>query len=221
MVDEIPAILEAWLPGEEGGNAIADVVFGDFNPGGKLPISFPRHVGQVPVFYAHRPSGGRSHWQEHYVDTNVKPQYPFGFGLSYTTFEFDNLQIGASEAQAGETVEISVTVKNVGSLVGDEVVQLYTHNFAVGMSRPVKELRGFKRVTLAPGEKATVTFMLAVNQLGFYNRERQFVVQPGTVDVMVGNSSDNPPCTGSFEVIGSETDVSASKAYFSEVRVTR
>ncbi len=219
MTDEIPAILEAWLPGEEGGNAVADILFGDANPGGKLTMSFPRHAGQIPVFYNHRPSGGRSHWQEDYVETSVKPQYPFGFGLSYTEFTIDNLEIAPGQVQAGDAVTISVAVTNTGPRAGDEVVQLYTHTTATGITRPVKELKGFKRVTLEPGETRTVRFTLAANQLGFYDRDRRFVVKPGTVDVMVGNSSANLPCQGTFEITGPVTDVARTKVYFSTAEV--
>jgi beta-glucosidase len=215
MADEIPAILQAWLPGEEGGNAVADVLFGDFNPGGKLPMSFPRDAGQIPIFYNHRPSGGRSHWQEHYVETPVTPQYPFGYGLSYTQFELADLRISPDQVRAGDEVMIQVDVINTGSRAGDEVVQVYTHSLATGLTRPVKELKGFKRITLQPGEKKTVTFTLAVNQLGFYDRDKRFVVEPGAVDVMVGNSSANLPCSGTFEITGEVTDIQASKVYFS------
>src|SRR5690606_29950901 len=139
-----PAIIEAWFPSEEGGNAIADVLFGDVNPGGKLAISFPVTAGQVPVYYGHKPSGGRSHWKEHYVETSVKPLYPFGYGLSYTTFSVGNLRVSASQVAAGESLEVSVDVTNTGKRAGDEVVQLYTHQYAYAVTRPVKELRGFK-----------------------------------------------------------------------------
>lgn len=219
MADEIPAILEAWLPGEEGGNAVADVLFGDFNPGGKLTMAFPRHEGQIPVFYNHRPSGGRSHWQEHYVETNVKPLFPFGYGLSYTQFAISDLRIDATEVQAGDTVSISVSVSNTGTRPGDEVVQLYTHTPATGITRPVKELKGFQRVTLEPGAQKTVTFKLNVNQLGFYDRDKRFVIHPGTVDVMVGNSSENLPCQGSFEITGAVANISDAKVYFSTTEV--
>ncbi|GAB4451841.1 MAG: glycoside hydrolase family 3 N-terminal domain-containing protein [Anaerolineae bacterium] len=219
VFEHIPAVLEAWLPGEEGGNAVADVLFGDVNPGGKLPMSFPRAVGQVPVFYNHRPSGGRSHWKEHYVETNVTPQFPFGYGLSYTQFAFDNLVIDPASAAPGETVAISVDVTNTGARPGDEVVQLYVHDAFSHITRPVKELKGFKRITLAPGAKQTVTFHLAVNQLGFYNRDMAFVVEPGAIEVMVGNSSRDIHCTGSFEITGAVTDISADKAFFSKVEV--
>ncbi len=219
MAEQVPAILVAWLPGEEGGNAVADVLFGDVNPGGKLPMAFPRAVGQIPVFYNHKPSGGRSQWHEHYVECNVKPLYPFGYGLSYTRFAVGNLRIGAAQATPGETVALSVDVTNTGERAGDEVIQFYTHQFANGVTRPVKELKGFARVSLQPGETRTVTYHLPVNQLGFYNRQNAYVVTPGTVDVMVGTSSTEIHCTGSFEITGPETDISATKAFWGEVSI--
>lgn len=207
MARDIPAILEAWFPGEEGAGAIADVLFGDVNPGGRLPISFPVDVGQVPVFYAHRPSGGRSHWKGDYVETSSKPLYPFGYGLSYTRFEYANLRVEAAQARAGDTVTIRADVRNSGLRAGDEVAQLYVHAPSASVTRPVKELKGFKRLTLQPGETRTVTFQLPVNLLGFYNRDMQFVVEPGTVQVMVGASSADIRLTGAFEIVGEAAPV--------------
>ena len=217
MAEEIPAILVAWLPGEEGGNAVADALFGDVSPGGKLPMAFPRAVGQIPVFYNHKPSGGRTHWNEHYVETNVKPLYPFGYGLSYTRFDYGVLRIEQAEVRAGETVTIHVDVTNTGSRGGDEIVQLYTHQPVSGVTRPVKELRGFLRVALAPGQTKTMTFRLPVNQLGFYNRQQMFVVAPGLVEVMIGSSSADIHCQGTFQIAGAETDVSAHKVFWGDV----
>ena len=219
IAEHVPAIVEAWLPGEEGGAAVADVLFGDANPGGKLPITFPRSVGQVPIYYSHRPSGGRSSWYGDYVELSVSPLFPFGHGLSYTRFEFENLRIQPRQAAAEGKVEISVDVQNAGERSGDEVVQLYVHDLSSNVTRPVKELKGFQRVTLAAGEKKTVTFALAVSQLGFYDRDERLVVEPGTIEVMVGSSSDDVRLTGEFEVTGETTDVSAIKTYFSRVDV--
>lgn len=220
MADAVPAILEAWFPSEEGANAIADVLFGDVNPGGKLPITFPRSVGQVPLFYGHRPSGGRSHWKVDYVETSVKPLYPFGYGLSYTRFKFSNLHIAPESAQAGGEITIQVDVTNTGERSGDEVVQLYTHQTVPLITRPVKELKGFKRITLEPGQTRTVTFRLAVNQLGFYNHNNQYVVEPGQVEVMVGNSSEEIHCSGTFIIAGATTDIHDKKVFFSQVEVS-
>lgn len=219
IAESVPAIVEAWLPSEEGANAIADVLFGDVNPGGKLPITFPRTVGQVPIFYGHRPSGGRSHWKENYVETSVKPLYPFGYGLSYTRFEFSNLRITPATVQAGGEVNVQIDVSNVGDRAGDEVVQLYTHQQVKYITRPVKELKAFKRVTLEPQQTQTVSFDLPVNQLGFYDRDNRFVVEPGIVEVMVGNSSQDIHCTGTFEITGSKTEIGAQKAFFSKAQV--
>ena len=218
MADEIPAILEAWFPSEEGGGAIADVLFGDVNPGGKLPISFPVSVGQVPVFYGHRPSGGRSHWRGDYVETSVKPQYPFGFGLSYTRFDVSQLQVSAAQARAGETVNVAVNVTNTGARAGDEVVQLYTHQYVTGITRPVLELRGFKRVSLEAGESATVTFALPVNLLAFYDRDERYVVVPGEVEVLVGTSSQDIAARATLTISGETVEV-GEKVFFSDVQV--
>jgi beta-glucosidase len=146
------AILEAWLPGEEGGRAIAEVLFGDVNPGGKLPITFPRHVGQVPIFYNYKPSGMRSNWYVDYVSERVTPLYPFGHGLSFTSFEYSDLSLDRKSVTEGESVDISLQVLNSGSVVGDEVVQLYVRDEFASTPRPVKELKGYVRLTLQPGE---------------------------------------------------------------------
>jgi beta-glucosidase len=215
IAEQIPTIVEAWFPSEEGANAIADVLFGDANPGGKLAITFPQAVGQVPIFYGHRPSGGRSHWKEHYVETSAKPLYPFGYGLSYTQFQFSNLRITPPTAKAGEEVRIAVDVTNGGKRAGDEVVQLYTHQHVPIVTRPIKELKGFKRLTLEPRETQTVVFHLAVNQMGYYDLEHRLVVEPGTVEVMVGSSSQDIHCTGSFEITGEKHPV--DKVFFSRV----
>jgi beta-glucosidase len=207
MAEEIPAILEAWFPAEEGAQAIVDVLFGDANPGGKLPISFPRAPGQIPVFYSHRPSGGRSNWKVDYVETPVKPLYPFGFGLSYTTFALSDLEISAESARAGETLDVSLAVTNTGDRAGDEVVQLYTHQYVQGITRPVKELKGFRRVSLAPGERKMVTFHLPVNLLACLNAQDELVVSPGAVEVWVGTSSQDLPLRGAFTIAGPETPV--------------
>lgn len=203
-IDEnVPAILEAWLPAEQGGAAVADVLFGHFNPGGKLPVSIPYDVGQVPVYYNHKASGGRTHWQTNYIDMTVEPLYAFGHGLSYTEFEYRNLSIEATEATATETVQISIDVQNVGEYEGDEVVQLYLRDPIASVTRPVKELKGFKRIALSPKETKTVTFHLPVSHLGFYNRDMEFVVEPGTIEVMLGSSSKDIRQQGTFEIVGS------------------
>ncbi|RJP69457.1 MAG: beta-glucosidase [Candidatus Abyssobacteria bacterium SURF_17] len=220
VTENVPAIVEAWLPGEEGAQAIADVLFGDCNPGGKLPITVPRSVGQIPAFYNHKPSGANSVIYGDYVDLVSRPLFPFGHGLSYTRFEYDNLRVEPAKADAKGTVKASIDVKNVGEREGDEVVQLYVHDVKASVTRPVKELKGFKRITLAPGEKKTVMFTLFVTQLGFYNRDMQFVVEPGTIEVMLGSSSDDIRATGEFEIVGEMSEIGDSKVFFSEARVS-
>jgi beta-glucosidase len=219
IAEHVPAIVEAWLPGEEGGEAVADALFGDYNPGGKLPITFPRAVGQIPIFYNHKPSGGRSFPYGDYVSLSARPLFPFGHGLSYTRFTFDNLQIAPNQVGAEGKVQISVEVKNVGEREGDEVVQLYLHDVLSSVTRPVKELKGFKRITLEPGEKKTVTFTLAVSQLGLYNQDMEFVVEPGAVEVMVGSSSEDIRLTGKFDIVGETTRVGTVRTFFSAVTV--
>jgi beta-glucosidase len=196
------AILEAWLPGEEGGSAVADTLFGTANPGGKLPITFPRHVGQVPVFYNQKPSGGKSYWYIDYVGVEASPLFPFGHGLSYTTFEYADFSISCKECQASETVDIHVTVKNAGKLAGEEVVQMYVCDEYASLPRPVKELKGYSRLTLQPGESRSVTFNLPVDQLAFYDEDLNLVVESGTFKVMIGSSSADIRAEGAFEVVG-------------------
>ncbi|MBT1280218.1 glycoside hydrolase family 3 N-terminal domain-containing protein [Thermoanaerobacter sp. CM-CNRG TB177] len=218
LAEKIPAIIEAWLPGEEGGRAIADVIFGDYNPGGKLPISIPCSVGQLPVYYYHKPSGGRTNWKGDYVESSTKPLYPFGYGLSYTEFLYSNLNISNPKVSTQEgIIEISVDVKNIGKVKGDEVVQLYIHREFLSVTRPVKELKGFKRITLDVGEQKTVIFQLSSEQLGFYNEEMEYVVEPGRVEVMIGSSSEDIRLFGSFEIVGEvkKTD----KKFMTQVRV--
>jgi beta-glucosidase len=196
------AILEAWLPGEEGGTAVAEVLFGDANPGGKLPVTFPRHVGQLPIFYNHKPSGMKSHWYGDYVSEKAAPLYPFGHGLSYTTFEYNDLEIKQTQARKAEIVNISLRVTNTGSLRGDEVVQLYICDEVASVPRPMKELKGYTRLTLEPGESKTVSFNLPVDQLAFYDAEIKLVLEPGWILVMAGSSSADIRLTGRFEIVG-------------------
>lgn len=217
--EHVPAILEAWLPGEEGAEAVAGVLFGEVNPGGKLPITVPRHVGQIPIYYNHKPSGGRSHWKETYVDLSNKPLWPFGYGLSYTTFTCTNLNLSKQRVTAGETLQVSLDVTNSGDCPGDEVVQLYTRMAYVSVTRPVKELKGFKRITLEPGQTKTITFELSTNQFGFYNRDMGYVVEPGTLDIMVGTSSEDLPLNEQIEIAGETTEIGQDKTFFSQVEI--
>ncbi len=220
-IDEhVPAILEAWLPGEEGAAAVAGVLFGDVSPGGKLPMSFPRDVGQVPVYYAHKPSGGKSYWKETYVDLSNKPLYPFGYGLSYTTFHIENLRFNNTSMASGESIEISVDVSNTGSMAGDEVVQLYVHDEVAALTRPTQELKGFCRAALQPGKQRTVTFTLAANLLGYTGPDMNTILEPGIFKIMVGNASDNILLTGEIEVTGEIVDIEATKQFFAEAAVS-
>jgi beta-glucosidase len=219
IAEHIPALLEVWLPGEEGGPALADILFGDVNPAGRLPISFPRAVGQLPVYYNHKPSGGRSHWKGNYVELSTKPLFPFGYGLSYTSFSYSDLQLSRDEVAPTGQVTIGVTISNTGSRAGEEVVQLYVHDVQASVTRPVKELKGFKRISLAPGEARTVTFHLDIRQLGFYNQAMAYVVEPGTVEVLVGSSSQDIRARGVFTIAGATTDVGCEKVFFSTTSV--
>ncbi|MEM2914484.1 MAG: glycoside hydrolase family 3 C-terminal domain-containing protein, partial [Candidatus Bathyarchaeia archaeon] len=196
-IDKVNAVVEAWYPGEEGGNAIADVLFGDYNPGGKLPITFPRAVGQLPLYYNQKPSGR----VYDYVDLRgTQYQFPFGYGLSYTKFEYNNLRITPEKINPEGKVKIQFDVKNIGRYKGDEVVQLYIHDPLASITRPLKELKGFKRITLEPGEWRNVEFTLGPGELSFYDINMNLVVEPGLFEVMIGSSSEDIRLKGTFEV---------------------
>ena len=186
IAENIPAVLEGWFPGELGGRAVADVLFGDYNPGGRLPITVPKSVGQLPIYYNQKPSAIHK-----YVAESEHPLYSFGYGLSYTKFEYSNLKLNTSEIKPNGEIKVSVDVKNVGDRDGDEVVQLYINDVYSSVTTPEKTLRGFKRLNIKKGETTTVDFTLTKDELGLYNRQLQFVVEPGDFEVMVGgNSSD-------------------------------
>ncbi len=195
------AVIAAGLPGQEGAGAIVDVLSGDFNPGGKLAMSHPRTVGQIPVFYGHKVSGGRSHWKGDYVDGAAGPLYPFGHGLSYTTFELSEMTVGTAEAGWNDTVTITARVSNLGPRDGDEVVQLYVRDPEASVTRPVLELKAFKRVEVPAGGSALVRFSLPMGQIGFYNRDLDYVVEPGRIDLLVGTSSSDLAEIGSITVV--------------------
>jgi beta-glucosidase len=190
----IPAIVEAWQLGTQSGNAIAEVLFGDYNPSGKLPMTFPRHVGQVPIYYNYKKTGRPSlpgpdvvFWS-HYQDVENTPLYPFGYGLSYTTFKYSNLQIKGVNAQTNE-VTVTVDLTNTGNVVGKEVAQLYIQDVFASVTRPVKELKGFELVEIQPNETKTLSFKLTSEELGFYNNQSEFVVEQGDFNVFVGGDS--------------------------------
>ncbi|MGA9769945.1 MAG: glycoside hydrolase family 3 N-terminal domain-containing protein [Blastocatellia bacterium] len=205
IAENSPAILETWFAGTEAGNAIADVLFGDVNPGGKLPVTFPRAVGQVPIYYNHkntgRPPDPNNKYSSKYLDIGVEPLFAFGYGLSYTQFKLSNLQLSAQSIRADGKITASVDVENTGRRAGDEVVQLYVRDVAASRTRPIKELKGFERITLKPAEKRRIQFTLAPEHLGFYNTDMRFVVEPGTFKVMVGTNSVDG-LEASFEVVG-------------------
>jgi beta-glucosidase len=194
--EKIPAIVEAWMCGEQGGNAVADVLFGDYNPSGRLPITVPRSSGQYPFYYnfSATKDGAR------YIDMPGTPLYEFGFGLSYTTFEYSNLRILPKEINNQGEVEIILDVKNTGAVKGDEVVQLYINDIISSTSRPVIELKGYEKISLEPGEKKTVKLKLLPEDLSLFDRDMNFVVEPGTFEVMVGSSSRDIKLKGEFEV---------------------
>ncbi|HEX6035513.1 MAG TPA: glycoside hydrolase family 3 C-terminal domain-containing protein, partial [Anaerolineales bacterium] len=183
--EQVPAILEGWYLGQAGGTAVADVLFGDVNPGGKLPITFPRSVGQIPAYYYHKPSARRG-----YLFSNAEPLFPFGYGLSYTTFAYSNLHLSREKITADETAILSVDVTNTGERAGDEVVQFYVHDLlSQRVTRPVKLLKGFQRINLQPGETKAVSFPVGREQLQFLDESMQQTVEPGQFELMVGSSS--------------------------------
>lgn len=194
MHDHVPAILETWFAGTEAGPAIADVLFGDYNPSGKLTMSFPRNTGQIPVYYNHlntgRPFQKGNKYTSRYIDIPNSPLYSFGYGLSYTDFSYSPIQLNTHELNWNDSLKISVKITNTGKVAGTETAQLYIHDLVAEVSRPVKELKGFKRVYLQPGETASVSFTLSKNDLSFYKKDMSYGAQPGGFDVFVGGSSD-------------------------------
>jgi len=198
------AILVTWWLGTEAGNSIADVLTGSYNPSGKLPMTFPRHVGQCPIYYNHKSTGRawtpNNPWVSGYMDESVKPAYAFGYGLSYTTFEIAAPVISKKEYRSGESVVVTTFVKNTGKYTGKETVQLYLQDVASSVTRPVLELCGIRQIELLPGETRKIEFTLSEQELGFFNADRQFVTEPGSFKLFVGNSSDNLKVT-EFELI--------------------
>jgi len=194
MAENVPSIVEAWHLGSEAGNAIADVLFGDYNPSGKLPVSFPRHVGQLPLSYSSyntgRPDGndGAVFWS-HYTDEKNTPLFPFGYGLSYTTFEYSGLELSSKSFSPKEKITATVTVKNTGNSTGEEVVQMYVRDMIGSISRPVKELKGFQKIELKPGQSETVSFEITNEMLAFYGMENKWQAEPGNFKLWVGPNS--------------------------------
>ena len=196
--ENVPAILNAWFPGSEAGLAISDVLFGDVNPSGKLTATFPRNVGQVPLFYNHKNTGrplGNTEgkfekFKSNYIDVRNEPLYPFGYGLSYTSFDYENLKLDTSSINMDGEINVSVEVTNSGDYDGKEVVQLYIRDLVGSVTRPVKELKGFQKVEIKKGETQNITFKISVEDLKFYNSELDFVAEPGQFQVFVGTNSD-------------------------------
>ncbi|QGA55335.1 beta-glucosidase [Sulfolobus sp. E5-1-F] len=186
IINYVKAVIEAWFPGEEGGNAIADVLFGEYNPSGRLPITFPMDTGQIPLYYSRKPSSFRP-----YVKLRSSPLFPFGYGLSYTQFEYSDLEVTPKEVGPSGYITISLNVKNVGKMEGDEVVQLYISKTFSSVARPIKELKGFAKVHLKPGEKGRVKFTLPMEALAFYDNFMRLVVEKGEYQILIGNSSEN------------------------------
>jgi len=183
--ENIPAILEGWYLGQETGTAVGDILFGDYNPGGKLPITFPKSVGQIPAYYNYKPS-----INQNYLFANSEPLFPFGYGLSYTTFEYTNLKVSPEKIGPAGRASVIVDVTNSGDVTGDEIVQMYIRDVVSSVTRPVKELKGFKRITLKPGETKTVIFDITPEKLSFLNENMERVVEPGEFNIMVGTNSE-------------------------------
>jgi len=194
--EQVPAILNVWFPGSEAGNAISDVLFGDVNPSGKLTTTFPQNVGQVPIYYSHKNTGrplDEGKWFEkfrsNYLDVSNDPLYPFGFGLSYSSFTYSPVKLSSNTLKQGGTITARITVTNNGSREGKEVVQLYIRDMVGSITRPVKELKGFQKVSLKAGESKTVSFTISVNDLKFYNSQLKWVAEPGDFKVFIGGNS--------------------------------
>ncbi|MCO6497596.1 MAG: glycoside hydrolase family 3 C-terminal domain-containing protein [Chitinophagaceae bacterium] len=202
--DHVPAILYTWWLGTTAGGAIADVLFGDYNPSGKLPITFPRSVGQVPIFYNHLSTGkppkndSIAYYRTGYIDLMQNPKFAFGHGLSYTTFEYGDFRMSDSTMKTDGSIRVSLSVTNTGKVAGEETVQLYLRDKVGSIARPVKELKDFKKVILKPGEKKRVEFVITPDKLTFYNEQGKQVLEPGEFDVMIGSASDDIRLKGSF-----------------------
>ncbi|WP_243370310.1 glycoside hydrolase family 3 N-terminal domain-containing protein [Microvirga solisilvae] len=203
IAERIPSILMAWYPGTEGGHAVADVLFGDFNPSGKLPLTWPRATGQLPIYYNRLPTGRptipNNRFTLHYIDEAITPLYPFGWGLSYTQFDYSNASIAQKTLESGQSLDVSVSVTNKGSRIGQDVVQLYTRDPVASRSRPLRELKAFEKISLNPGETKRITLRIPVESLGFHLDDGSYIVEAGAIQVFVGGSSLAEPI-GEVEV---------------------
>jgi beta-glucosidase len=205
--DHAPAILYTWWLGSEAGNAIADVLFGDYNPSAKLAMTFPLSVGQIPIYYSHFNTGRPAtddknrNYNSSYNDLSIFPKYEFGYGLSYTSFEYSNLQLSKKKMSAKEKNEVAVTITNTGKYKGEEVVQLYLRDKVGSIVRPVMELKDFQKISLNAGESKTIRFVIDVQKLSFYNQQLQWVAEPGDFELMIGSSSRDIRLKDKFELI--------------------
>lgn len=206
--DNVPAILYTWWLGDEAGNAIADVLFGDYNPSGKLPMTFPLSEGQLPIYYNYLNTGRPAtndtdrFYRSAYIDLSIHPKYAFGYGLSYTNFKYDNLKLSSAKMRSGTTIDVSFTLTNTGKYGGEEVVQLYLKDEVAMPVRPVKELKDFKKIFLRPGESKVINFKIDKEKLSFYNEKLQWITQPGTFELMIGSASDDIRLKQTFELTG-------------------
>jgi beta-glucosidase len=206
VADNMPTIVYTWWLGSEAGNAIADVLFGDYNPSGKLPMTFPREEGQIPIYYNHfntgRPSINEEKlYKSSYIDLQNTPKFPFGFGLSYTTFNYSNLKLSKTKMKTNETIEVSVSISNTGKYEGEEIVQLYIKDKYASLIRPILELKDFQKIKLAVGETKTIKFKIDNNKLSFYNEKLEFKSETGDFELMIGASSSDIRLNSSFELI--------------------
>jgi beta-glucosidase len=225
LAESVKAVINVWLPGAYGGSAIAKVLCGEVNPSGKLPMTMPRNVGQVPIFYNHKTGSGYTVVQEKsginsieifgggYVDSQSTPLFPFGHGLSYTTFEISNASVEKNEFATDEIITITCTVKNIGDRAGAEVVQLYYRDCEAHVTRPVRQLAGFKKISIKPQESIQLKFMLNTAQLGFYNEDMEFVVEPGNMELMLGTSSQNIVYKETIKLIGEKINLMGKRSY--------
>jgi len=186
-IDNVSSIVDAWYPGEEGGHAVADVLFGEYNPAGRLPITFPVFEGQLPLVYNHKPTG-RS---DDYVNLSGQPLFPFGFGLSYSSFQYSNLRFDKKRFSKSDSIRVSLTIKNTSNREGEEVVQLYVRDLISSVAQPVKSLKGFQRVFLKAGQEREVSFRIGSETLSILNGEMHWVVEPGDFRIMIGSSSSD------------------------------
>ena len=214
IANNVSAILECWFPGEEGAKAISEVLFGDYNPSGKLPISFPKSVGQIPVYYHRKNSSFKN-----YVFLDSQPLFPFGHGLSYTEFKYSNLKIEPSVIAPEQSISISVDIENTGDVKGTEVVQLYIKDVVASITRPLMQLKGFEKVIIESGEKARVMFKVPSEILAFYNKDIRLIIEPGVFEVLVGSSSVNIKVKGEFEIEGTPKVIRTRNKFFSKVKV--